>query len=364
MTIYETYYNRYKGGWRGGVEPANPIFIMRSKGHMLSPSVELWRAWSRHVKNGMTWQQYTEQFLKEMESPEAVKEIKRLAELSHTQDIWLVCACHDERRECHRYLIMGLIVQAGGCVAYCNNQTGDAGKEEKLNIDYNPDQDCPVIKEFLQQVTANEDNSRCLQEYIGYTLLSGYPFHVFLVLYGTGSNGKSVFIHLLRTFLGEDNVSVVSLQQLQTDRFTPARLYGKKANVFADIPPLKMKSTDIIKSLTGYTDKITGEEKFEDTFEFVNGAKLIFSANQLPKVEDATEAFWNMVILIDFPHKFEGESEDKDLIKKLTTPEELSGLLNFALEGLKQLLKNGRFTYNHETTYERWQKYTEVMLEE
>lgn len=230
----------------------------------------------------------------------------------------------------------------------------------KLNIEYKPDQDCPVIKKFLHEVTANENDFECLKEYIGYTLLSGYPFRVFLVLYGTGSNGKSVFIYLIRNFIGENNVSVASLQQLQTDRFAPSRLYGKKANVFADIPPLKMKSTDIIKSLTGYTDKISGEKKFEDTFEFVNGAKLIFSANQLPQVDDETDAFWNRVILIDFPHRFEGESEDKDLIKKLTTPEELSGFLNFALEGLNQLLKNGKFTYDHETTYDRWQKYTEV----
>jgi putative DNA primase/helicase len=230
----------------------------------------------------------------------------------------------------------------------------------KLNIDYNPAEDCPVIKKFLHEVTANENDYQCLKEYIGYTLLSGYPFRVFLVLYGGGSNGKSVFIYLIRNFIGEGNVSVVSLQQLQTDRFAPARLYGKKANVFADIPPLKMKSTDIIKSLTGYTDKITGEKKFQDTFEFVNGAKLIFSANQLPLVDDETEAFWNRVILINFPHKFEGQSDDKDIFKKLTTPEELSGLLNFAMEGLDQLLKNGKFTFDHETTYERWQKYTEV----
>jgi putative DNA primase/helicase len=99
-------------------------------------------------------------------------------------------------------------------------------------------------------------------------------------------------------------------------------LPDKKANVFADIPPLKLKSTDIIKSLTGYTDKISGEQKFKDTFEFVNGAKLIFSANQLPGVDDESDAFWNRVILIEFPHKFEGKKDDKELIKKLTTPED------------------------------------------
>lgn len=230
----------------------------------------------------------------------------------------------------------------------------------KLNIEYKPDLDCPAIKEFLHQVTANESDYQCLKEFIGYLLLSGYPFRVFLVLYGQGSNGKSSFIVLIRNFIGEDNVSVVSLQQLQTDRFAPARLYGKKANVFADIPPLRMKSTDIIKSLTGCTDKISGEKKFKDVFEFINVAKLIFSANQLPEVDDETEAFWNRVILIDFPHQFEGKSDDKDLIKKLTTSEELSGFLNFALEGLDQLLINGRFTYDYETTYDRWQKYTEV----
>lgn len=230
----------------------------------------------------------------------------------------------------------------------------------KLNINYKPDQDCPIIKNFLDQVTDNESDYQCLKEFIGYILLSGYPFRVFLVSYGRGNNGKSTFIALIRNFIGEDNVSVVSLQQLQIDRFAASRLYGKKANVFADIPPLRMKSADIIKSLTGYTDKITGEKKFKDSFEFVNGAKLIFSANQLPQVDDETEAFWNRVILIRFPHQFEGKSDDKDLIKKLTAPEELSGLLNFALEGLDQLLKNGRFTYDHETTYERWQKHTEV----
>lgn len=121
MTIYETYFNRYKGGWRGDVKPANPIFIMRSKGHILSPSAELLRAWSRRVKTGMTWQQYRDLFLKEMESPEARKEIKRLAELSKTQDIWLVCACHNDKRECHRYIIMDMVLESGGCVAYCNN---------------------------------------------------------------------------------------------------------------------------------------------------------------------------------------------------------------------------------------------------
>ncbi len=118
--IRETFFNKYNGGWGTGFKPEGKvIFIMRSREHVLSPSWSLWNAWQIKNRrlNKMTWTDYTIRFLEEMKSPQAINEIKRLAKLSHTWDIWLVCSCFNSRRQCHRFLVMDLIKQAGGLVA-------------------------------------------------------------------------------------------------------------------------------------------------------------------------------------------------------------------------------------------------------
>jgi len=81
----------------------------------------------------------------------------------------------------------------------------------------------------------------------------------------------------------------------------------------------------------------------------VNYAKLIFSANKLPETRDFTTAFFRRWIIINFPNVFEGSNDDKTLLKKLVTEEELSGLFNWALEGLHRLLLNGNFSNSKST---------------
>jgi len=73
------------------------------------------------------------------------------------------------------------------------------------------------------------------------------------------------------------------------------------------------------------------------SFPFVNRAKLTFSCNVVPEVYEDTTAFFRRWIIIQFPHTFDSAKADKDLPKKLTTAEEFSGILNFALEGLNRL---------------------------
>lgn len=113
MSVKEIYFNRYSG-WRDGVIPKGEIiFIQRSRGHVLSPSTELLTKWQNHKKHGMTWEDYTKQFLGEMQSPKAQAEIERLARLAiekgDSEDIWLVCSCSNIRKECHRFIIIELI---------------------------------------------------------------------------------------------------------------------------------------------------------------------------------------------------------------------------------------------------------------
>jgi putative DNA primase/helicase len=160
------------------------------------------------------------------------------------------------------------------------------------------------------------------------------------MLLGDGANGKSTLLEALRALLGPENTTAISLQEIASNRFAAAEIAGKLANIYPDLPRSILKDTGIIKALTG-GDRIKAEKKFRDPFTFVNQAKLIFSANILPEVDDRTYAFWRRWVIIYCPNKFEGEKADRTLLEKLKRPEELSGALNLALMGLKDLEANG-----------------------
>ncbi len=214
----------------------------------------------------------------------------------------------------------------------------------KLSVGYDLNADCPTIKRFLSEVVSEQDIF-ILQEIIGYCLYKDYQIHKAFMLVGSGANGKSTFINLIRVFLGQPNCSSVSLQQLETNRFALASLHGKLANLFADLSPRALKETSCFKMLAG-EDLVPAEKKFQNQFFFLNYAKMIFSCNQIPKSPDDSDAFFRRWVIIIFPNQFLDGKADKRLIQKLTTPEELSGLLNFALGGLRRLLQHGEFSYS------------------
>jgi phage/plasmid-associated DNA primase len=148
--------------------------------------------------------------------------------------------------------------------------------------------------------------------------------------------------------LGKANISDVSLQQLCDNRFMPAKLYGKMANLGGDLPAIDISDTATFKGLTG-GDRMTVENKYGQPFEFDNRAKLVFSTNKLPKTPDDSYAFYSRWILIVFRHVFDVQqgTGDEGLDKKLQSPEELSGMLNIALDGLQRLKANGwKFSYS------------------
>lgn len=212
----------------------------------------------------------------------------------------------------------------------------------KLPIKFVETTDCPKIKKFLKEIVEEEDII-LLQEFAGYCLLKNYFIHKSFMLVGEGANGKSTFLNLLRAFLGKENVSSVPLQRLENNRFSLSSLFGKLANIFADLPAKALAGTSIFKMLVG-EDLIPAEKKFKDEFFFENYAKMIFSANQIPKSPEDTTAFFRRWIIINFPNQFMGKKADKKLLKKISTSEELSGFLNFAIVGLKRILENQDFS--------------------
>ncbi|MBS3778322.1 MAG: hypothetical protein KGY50_03400, partial [Candidatus Thermoplasmatota archaeon] len=211
-------------------------------------------------------------------------------------------------------------------------------------VKYDPEADCPKIKQFLREVI-DEKSIPCIQEFIGYCLYRDIPLHKAFMFLGGGKNGKSTVINLITTFLGRENIANKELQQLNFDKFAKAKLYGKLLNAAADISSAALGQTSTFKGLTGgdYTD---AEKKFCDSFEFKNYAKLLFSANTLPKTNDDSYAFYRRWILINFPNTFEGKKCDPHILERIATPKELSGLFNWGVEGLMRLLKRNRFSYD------------------
>ena len=215
----------------------------------------------------------------------------------------------------------------------------------QIPVNYDPKAECPQIKKFLRDV-ANSEDIAFLEEWAGYCLTTDVSYQKALMLYGIPGTGKSVFATLLETFIGRENASSESLQKIEEDKYRAAKLYGKLVNICSDIPSTKMHKTEVFKKLVSGLDTIDAENKYQDPFKFKNKAKLTFSANKIPE-GPKDPAFYERFCLIEFGNKFRGtDKDDKRLIQKLTTDAELSGFLNVALEGLKRLYENDKFSYN------------------
>jgi len=165
------------------------------------------------------------------------------------------------------------------------------------------------------------------------------------MLIGEGANGKSTLLSLIEKFLGSENVSHTSLQALCNNRFSTAELYGKLANICDDLPGDALKSVGNFKNLTGNAP-IMAQFKHKNPFDFLNTAKLLWACNKLPAASEDTIAYYRRFIILNFNKLFIGDKADTQILKKLTTPQELSGLLNYALEGLKRLLEKQQFSHS------------------
>jgi len=212
-----------------------------------------------------------------------------------------------------------------------------------LPVNYDPSAKCPAIDKFISEIVRAE-NVQLLFEIIGWCLDINSGFQNIVLLTGEGANGKSTFTNLIRAFLGEKNCSAIPMQALVTDKFSVARLYGKMANLYPDLQSIGISDAGPLKALSG-SDTIDAQEKFKPFFAFRNTAKMIFSANQPPRIGEDTMAIWRRIIVVDFPNQFIGGKDNKNLMTELNHQKELSGLLNRALAALKAMKEAGKFSY-------------------
>lgn len=215
-------------------------------------------------------------------------------------------------------------------------------------VNYKANAKPKAFLEFLNQIQPDGVVQQQIQEMFGYCLWRKYHYQVAFLLIGAGGNGRSTLLGVLQAMLGHENVSAEKLQNLCDDKFSKAELYHKFANISGEIPSKSIQDTTTFKALNDGLTLVSGQRKFKDPFKFVNYAKLIFLANKVPYTYDDTDAYYRRWLLMFFAIQFGIQPgnlpADKHMIEKLTTPEELSGVLNWSLEGLRRLLKNKRFT--------------------
>src|SRR5262249_11270971 len=136
----------------------------------------------------------------------------------------------------------------------------------QLPIEHDPAATCPAFNHYLI-TTFDADVIPLIEEILGWCLVPDHRFEQAIMLHGEGQNGKSVFLDLVGYLLGEANVSNVALQDLEENRFKAAQLYGKLANVFADLDARGLQSSSMFKTLTT-GDPIDAERKHCDPFRF------------------------------------------------------------------------------------------------
>lgn len=211
-------------------------------------------------------------------------------------------------------------------------------------------QETPILDRILSEWVGSE-NIQTMKEIIAYCLIRDYPIHRMFVLLGSGSNGKSCFLSLLKKFLGSENCISSQLEVLVVSRFEGTKLYRKLACVLGETTDRMLQKTDIIKRLTG-GDSIRGEFKNKPPFDFVNYAKVIIATNTLPPTQDKTDGFYRRPMIIDFPNKF---TEEKDVLNTIPD-QEYENLCFLCVNILQRLLKERKFT-GEGTVEERRQKY-------
>lgn len=154
-----------------------------------------------------------------------------------------------------------------------------------------------VIYEFLNGIIKNTDDLEMLLEYIGYCMTVDTSLQKFLVITGLGGTGKSTIVRLVNNAIGKENISSLSLQDLN-ERFNATNLFGKMLNSCADIPSKAMEQVDVIKKITG-EDMLKGEYKGGAVFFFNSYAKLMFSANEIPiSLDDKTNAYYRRFLIL------------------------------------------------------------------
>lgn len=214
----------------------------------------------------------------------------------------------------------------------------------QIPVAFDRNKSAPRTELFLNEIFEGDPDSDSKQilvcELIGYTLLSSTNFEKFILLIGSGANGKSVLMDLVANLVGLRNVCAVQPSQFE-NRFQRAHLHNKLMNCVTELAQGAEIHDAQLKSIVS-GEITTAEHKHKPPFDFQPYATCWFGSNHMPHTRDFSDALFRRGIIIPFNRVFAEHEQDKRLKGKLE--KELSGMLNLALEALAGVIARGYFT--------------------
>ncbi len=213
---------------------------------------------------------------------------------------------------------------------------------------YDPNAKAPTWEACLEawmEGPEKDDKKELLQEFAGYLLTSSMVYAKALFLVGDGGNGKSTFADTLGMVIGEQGTSRIDLEDLYS-MFGLKGLIGKRLNIIEEVGGNYYQSHKLKKLISG--EELTINMKYKDQFKFRPQAKFIFAVNTMPRVDDSSTATERRISMVQFNNSFRNTPNTSLRFTDGLLAQELSGILNWMIDGIKKLNKTKKFTVTRE----------------
>jgi len=217
----------------------------------------------------------------------------------------------------------------------------------RIPWDYDPEAYDALTERTLDKLACGDQAVRALlEECVGYCFYRRSELGKAFMLTGEKNNGKSTFLDMVKRAVGKENTSALDLKELG-DRFSTSMMFGKLANIGDDIGDDFLQGTQVAmfkKIVTG--ERIKAERKGQDPFEFDPFVKLLFSANDIPRMKDKTGAVLRRLVIIPFNARFSADDPDYDPFIKYKLAEQgaMEYLVRLGVLGLRRILERNHFT--------------------
>lgn len=218
------------------------------------------------------------------------------------------------------------------------------------NVDYIPNATCERWEQFMGEIMEHDtEKAQYLQTAIGYAVTGLQNQKCFFILHGQKTNnGKSTFMDAIMYIMGDyakaAQADVITSKQFARDSSAPsediARLWGARLVSMAEPDKSARLNVGLIKQMTG-NDPLTARFLRQNSFQFVPEFKIFLHANDLPQTTDDTVFSSGRVKVIQFNREFKSEEQDRTLAAAFREPENVSGILNWMLEGARLFLCSG-----------------------
>jgi putative DNA primase/helicase len=219
-----------------------------------------------------------------------------------------------------------------------------------LPYNYDPEAACPTWELIVDRIMLGRESLiKAFQEAMGYLLLRDFNLEKMVVFVGEGENGKSTVLRTLKRLVGAENASETAIQNLvglnSSCEYYLAGLSGKLINITTELSTRDMETGRFKALVSG--EPLDARLPYGQPFQVTQLPKQIVAANTTDRlIQERSHGFERRLHLIPFNYRLRSDHKDPDLNRKLDS--ELSGILNWCLEGSKRVINNRELSVSSE----------------